>query len=202
MADVGDNVSGRLDRWYEGDALSARHWNQPVDLLRKIVRGVAPPRQTDILGGGLAEASASEILLMTVTRAAGNVSTTWDTIRATDGVDETEHHVAKPFSLRPYLNRSFVYNGDTFNYRYTSGETRDITHIFGEPDNVLVTQYEEIVPFYAPGDLIYVIQLPEEMIGPIYSPVNNWENPFDGTVVYADLNVAGRAWGAVRTIET
>jgi len=35
-----------LDRWHQGRSpLTAEHFNQPVDVLRGMVRGVAPPRQ-------------------------------------------------------------------------------------------------------------------------------------------------------------
>lgn len=106
-----------LRRWRARQPLDHRQWNEPVDLLNDMTRGVGVPRQVMARVGGAPPAAVSATAQFRLTQSADAfpdhlVCRTWD--GETQGDEDVL--VAKPWDLR---QTSFDGRGDAIVYRYT-----------------------------------------------------------------------------------
>jgi len=187
MADVGDNLAVPLDDWRAGSTPSARHWNQPVEMLRGLTKGVAPPGQV-VLPSGFAEAEEAGVAVNFFVVE----SSVFDYLLCENDQDpEAPIVVAKSTMLQPNRQRDrggvggvvYLYN-DADGLRRTAIQTVDDIQIF---------QTEVVLPTYFPGDVVATVPTTTDLreVKDIEGIVKNAK--------HIELN-GGRAWGAVSVV--
>ena len=178
-----DLPRGLLRPWKKDDALSARHFQEPVDAINALKSGVAPVSK---INGDKIPALLAQFRVKTIDDDfLGCV--VWD------GVTEGQTiQVAKPYLLRktPHdftanggLTRTLP-NGRENKYTYLNTQKRKAENASDSDD----TELQIIVPAYVENDLIYCAK---GIRGGI--DTKN-DDDVEQTLFWIDMNNDGRAW--------
>jgi len=180
--------SDKLRHWNKGDLLSAKHFDEPVRILRKVGLGVTPARQVRRKAGGNFFCQRMEIV---------SVSEDYLICKLTgDENKNDEIRVAKPPEFRKIVfdkdltgpdevSDRALPNGLTVEYEYLNVQKRKAIDTT-DSDN---TEIQVIVPAYVENDIIFAMAGITGGTG-----VTELVAGLKEDVPWQDMNVSGRAW--------
>lgn len=167
-----------LERWKRGDSLTAKKFNEPVDAINRMTRGIALPQQVRKQATG--RGSVVQRFKYVSFARDSIICVAWD--GTTAGTENVE--IARPEDLQRSPLDGQTRNGIT--YTYSSGFKRTATK--GAESEVQI-----ITPSYVAGDIIYgatnIVGQPFKVAAAVGFK----------TVEWLDINCAGRAWAKEAT---
>ena len=178
-----DSPRGALTNWKQGDPLSAKHFQQPIDAIKALSAQPFPGNQ---LG-------SDKIPFLLTQFRVKSVDDDFLNCVVWDGINEGQTiQVAKPYILRktPHdfatnggLTRTLP-NGRENKYTYLNVQKRKAENTEDDTD----TEVQVIVPAYVENDLIYCAKGVRGGID-----TKNNDDP-EQTLFWVDMNNDGRAW--------